>query len=234
MLATGLMPTIASWGSIIATGFMTGVGLPITVAITAGLAGFYMGGGFQKAMDLWNNKGQESEDSIQNSEADINLSKANTRRQIAQRNFFKNNGINSEAMTALLQNTAGGYEMSARYSQSSPENKKAMQAMNDAYKNGTFSPSELRSKYGDGGADAIMKMDEIMIGGNLSIESMNPKLQKELTDMIYDKLKHRGAIPIKGAGVEGVFYTVDTEEQKANKWKFGAGVEGTSGTIPVK
>jgi hypothetical protein len=234
MLATSLMPTIASWGSIIATGFMTGVGLPITVAITAGLAGFYMGGGFQKAMDLWNNKGQESEDSIRNSEADINLSKANTRRQIAQRNFFQMNGIDPAKMTALLQNTAGGYEMSARYSQSSPENKKAMQAMNDAYKNGTFSPSELRSKYGDGGADAIMKMDEIMIGGNLSIESMNPKLQKELTDMIYDKLKHRGAIPIKGAGVEGVFYTVDTEEQKANKWKFGAGVEGTSGTIPVK
>ena len=216
MIATGLMPTIASWGSTIATGFMTGVGLPITTAITAGLTGFYLGGGFQKASDLWNSKGREIDDSIQNSEADMNLSKANTRRQIAQRNFFKMNGIDPVKMTALLQSTSGGQELAGRYSQSSPENQRAMQNMNKAVKDGVFSPSELKSKYGEGGADAIMSMDMVVKGGSLSIESLSPKVRKEFTDAIYDKLVHSGVIKVKGAGVEGKIDMTRDEQGKQN------------------
>jgi len=223
-------------GATLASSFIAFASSPITLAITAGLTSFYVGRSFKDFMtggkDLAEKK-REEDDSIQNSEADINLSKANTRRQIAQRNFFKMNGINSEAMTSLLQGTSGAYEMSARYSQSSPENQKAMQNMNKAFKDGVFSPSELKSKYGEGGADAIMRMDQITIGGNLSIESMSAKVRKEITDSVFDAMEHAGKIKVKGAGVEGVFYTVDTEEQKANRWKMGRANE-MSGAIPVK
>lgn len=234
------MPTFASWGTAIATRFATMFGIGITGAFTSiilpaivmGITAYGISDRIWQRQADYERQKREENDSIQNSEADINLSKANTRRQIAQRNFFKMNGIDPVKMTALLQSTAGAYELSARYSQSSPENQKAMQNMNKAFEEGIFSPSELKSKYGEGGADAIMKMDQIMIGGNLSIESLSQKVRKEITDSVYDKLVHSGAIKIKGAGVEGVFYTVDTEEQKANKFKMGLGLE-VNGAIPV-
>lgn len=226
--ATGLMassmPTFAGWGTALATSFATTFGMGITTMLTSvvlpaivmGVTAYGITDRITQRHSDYERQIREENDSIQNSEADINLSKANTRRQIAQRNFFKNNGIDPVKMTAMLQGTSGGQELAGRYSQSSPENQKAMQAMSEGFKQGIFSPSELKSKYGEGGADAVMSMDMVVKGGSLSIEGLSPKVRKELTDAIYDKLVHSGAIKAKGAGVEGKIDMTKDEQGKQN------------------
>lgn len=223
-LMASSMPTFAGWGTALATSFATTFGMGITTMLTSvvlpaivmGVTAYGITDRITQRQADYERQLREENDSIQNSEADINLSKANTRRQIAQRKFFKMNGIDPTKMTALLQSTSGGQELAGRYSQSSPENQRAMQNMNKAFKDGVFSPSELKSKYGEGGADAIMSMDMVVKGGSLSIESLSPKVRKEFTDAIYDKLVHSGVIKAKGAGVEGKIDMTRDEQGKQN------------------
>lgn len=225
-MATNL-PTISSWGTAIATRFATMFGVGITGAFTSlilpatvmGITAYGISDRIWQRQADYERQKREENDSIQNSEADINLEKAKQRRQIAQREFFKMNGIDPEATSRLLNSTSGAMTMSARYQQSTPENQKALRALGEGYKNGTFTAKELESKYGKGGAEAIQKMDMIVSGGELSIEGLSPKAIEQFVEGVRKALLKDGVIKVKSKdGVEGKLYTVETEQEKVDRF----------------